>query len=237
MAFIEICAANIQSALAADAGGAHRIELCAGLETGGLTPSAGLVRAAVSQLSIPVCVLIRVREGNFHYNHTELAIMLDDIRFCREAGAAGVVVGALTDTFELDMPALAAMKEAAGSMELVHHRAFDFVKNPEKALTQLIDLGFHRVLSSGQKNQAWEGREALAEWIRTFGHQIQIMPGSGVRLDNLAALKAVTQAAHFHLTAKKWVEQAVSNDIPGLPAGYFESELETIRACVAAVNG
>src|SRR5690349_7422881 len=148
----EVCAVNIQSALIAEQAGANRIELCSGIDVGGLTPSPGVILSAVRDLQIPVNVLIRPREGDFCYSDQELRVMLDDIRFCRDAGAKGVVVGALTADGRLDLPKLEAMTREAGAIEMVCHRAFDFCVNPEEALEQLITLGFHRVLSSGQSN-------------------------------------------------------------------------------------
>lgn len=236
MAYIEICAANYASVVAAGEGGAYRIELCSGLESGGLTPSPGLIKAAVAHLDIPVFVLIRPREGDFCYSPGEVELMLEDIRFCREAGAAGVVVGALTPQYELDAPVFKAMMAAAGPLQVVCHRAFDFTADPNKSLEQLIDWGVVRVLSSGQKASAWEGRENLAAWVREFGDRIQIMPGSGISDQNIQAIQAHTRAQHFHFSARKWVEQANLSDIPGLPAGIFVSDAEMIRQCVTMVN-
>ena len=235
MALIEICAANIQSALAAQAGGAGRIELCSGLEGGGITPSAGLIRSAVQLLDIPVCVLIRPREGNFVFSQTEIDLMIDDIHFCRDNGVSGVVVGALTDTGDLDIAALEAMKTAAGAMEFVLHRAFDFVKDTKIALETSIQLGICRILSSGQSPSAWEGRELLHHLVQLAANRITIMPGSGIYDGNIAAIKAATGANEFHFSAKKWVPQPSDSDIPGLPSGYFESEVKIIQAAIHAI--
>ena len=237
MALIEICAANIQSALAAQTGGAGRIELCSALDGGGITPSAGLIRSAVRLLDIPVCVLIRPREGNFVFSQTEIDLMIDDIHFCRENGVAGVVVGALTDTNELDIAALEAMKRASGEMEFVLHRAFDFVDNINTALENAIQLGFCRILSSGQSASAWEGREVLKNLVQLAENKITIMPGSGVHDGNIAAIKAATGANEFHFSAKQWVTQPSTSDIPGLPSGYFESSVQIIKAAAHAISG
>lgn len=232
---IEICAANLESALAAQEGKAHRIELCSALEVGGLTPSAGLVRAAVAALSIPVCVLIRPRAGHFTFQKAEVDLMCDDIRFCREEGAAGVVIGALTDAFDLDIAALQAMKAAAGDMEVICHRAFDFVNNPEQALEQLIELGFHRVLTSGREASVWDGREQVAHYLQLAAGRITVMPGSGVTVNNIVALKAATGATEFHLTAKKTVDLKNNPGLPGLETAYQVSDVATIVRTVASV--
>jgi copper homeostasis protein len=231
----EICAVNIQSALAAQAAGAHRIELCSALDVGGLTPSPGLIRAAVRALRIPVNVLIRPREGDFCYNEAELKIMLDDVRFCREAGANGVVVGALDAAGNLDLPRLRALCAAAGSMEMVHHRAFDFTTDPALALEQLVDLGVRRVLSSGQAASAFEGRFLLQKLVNQANRRISVMPGSGISAANIREIAAVSGAHEFHFTGKKKVAQRNDDAIPGLEAWHWESDVDLIQAIMEAV--
>lgn len=230
----EICAVNIQSALAASRAGAQRIELCSALDAGGLTPSPGLIRAAIRQLAIPVNVLIRPREGHFCYSQAELDIMLDDIRFCREAGANGVVVGALTADNQLDIPKMLAMKEAAGSMEVVCHRAFDFTADPSAALEQLIALGYRRVLSSGQAASAFEGRFLLKTLVKQAAGRIGVMPGAGISAKNIHAIAETTGAREFHFTGKKKV--AGEADIPGLEGWFWESDDEVIREIIAQMG-
>lgn len=233
----EVCALNIQSALAAQSAGAHRIELCMALDVGGLTPSIGLIRAAVEALEIPVQVLIRPREGDFCYSERELGIMVEDIVQCAAAGAAGVVVGALTPEGLLDLPKMLAMKKAAGRMEITCHRAFDYTRNPTEALEQLIEMGFGRVLSSGQSNSAFEGRFILQKLVAQAGDRIQVMPGAGINVDNIHAIEATTGAQHFHFTGKKKVSPAGGNDIPGLESWYWESDVAMIQAIIAAAKG
>ncbi len=235
MALIEVCSANLESALAAQRAQAHRIELCSALELGGVTPSAGLIRAAVSLLHIPVCVLIRPRGGHFCYQMEELSVMCDDIAFCRESGAAGVVIGALTDTFDLDIAALEAMKDAAGNMELVFHRAFDFLNNPEGALETLGKMGFSRILTSGGAASAWDGRSKIADWVKQANNRITIMPGGGINEMNIAGLMAATGAAEFHLSAKKTVDLPGKKAIRGLDTAYYISDEEKIIRTIASV--
>ncbi len=138
----EVCVTNIASVIAADRAGAHRVELCAALDVGGVTPSIGLVRAAVQAGQIPVYVLIRVREGDFCYSDAELAVMLDDIHACREAGARGVVIGALQRDGRLHLPQMQALRAAAGALDVTCHRAFDSTPDPFAALDQLAELGY-----------------------------------------------------------------------------------------------
>ena len=230
----EICTVNIQSALAAERAGAHRIELCSALDAGGLTPSQGLIRAAVHQLKIPVNVLIRPREGHFCYSENELDIMLDDIRFCHEAGVHGVVVGALTTDNQLDLPKMQAMKTMAGDMEIVCHRAFDFTTDPAAALEQLVALGYRRVLSSGQSATAYEGRFLLKKWVEQAAGRISVMPGAGISADNIRAIAETTGAQEFHFTGKKKVVGQM--DIPGLESWYWESDEGLIKEIMSRIG-
>jgi len=230
----EVCAVNIQSALAAQRAGAHRIELCSALDVGGLTPSLGLIRAAVQALEIPVHVLIRPREGDFCYSDLELEIMLEDIRLCREAGAAGVVVGALTEDGPLDLPKMKAMKAAAGDLDITCHRAFDFTPDPAEALEQLIAMGFGRVLSSGQSDSAYEGRFLLKKMVQQADNRIAVMPGAGVDAENIRSIVEVTGACDFHFTGKKKVRASEGSDISGLNAWHWESDESIIRRILVA---
>ncbi len=232
----EVCAVNIQSARAAQRAEAHRIELCSALDVGGLTPSLGLIRAAVRALEIPVHVLIRPREGDFCYSDAELEIMLDDIRVCREAGAAGVVVGALTDKGQLDLPKMKAMKAAAEGMEATCHRAFDFTEDPSEALEQLIAMGFRRVLSSGQSDSAFEGRFLLQKLVHQSNGRIAVMPGAGINAENIQAITEVSGARDFHFTGKKKVLTSGGREIPGLEFWHWESDESLIRRILVAAR-
>lgn len=230
----EICAVNIQSAIAAMEAGAHRIELCSALDVGGLTPSPGLIQQTVSQLSIPVNVLIRPREGDFSYTDMEFKVMLDDIHFCRMVGANGVVVGALTSQNVLDEPRMKAMKDAAGDMEIVCHRAFDFTSDPEQALEKLIEWGYTRVLSSGQDANAMEGRFILQKLVKQAAGRISVMPGAGISAANIRDIASITLASEFHFTGKKKVSTE-QQPIPGLDSWHWESDVTLIREIINAI--
>ena len=234
---IEVCATNIQSALAAQHAGAQRIELCCALDGGGLTPSPGLLREVRKHLSIAINVLIRPREGNFCYDENELAIMLDDIRFCRDAGADGVVIGALDAGGRLDIPAMQAMLDAASGMDVTCHRAFDYAADPYEALETLISMGIRRVLSSGQAVTAYEGRFLLQELVEKAAGRITVMPGAGITNKNIQEIKQITDAQEFHLTGRKKVVQSnPGGDIPGLEWWYWESEEGKIREVLQIVG-
>lgn len=230
----EVCAVNIQSALAAQRAGAHRIELCTALDVGGLTPSPGLIKTAVRLLEIPVHVLIRPREGGFCYNSQELEIMLEDIRFCGDAGAAGVVVGAITEEGVLDLPKMREMKVAAGNMEITCHRVFDFTKDATDALEQLIEMGYARVLSSGQANTAFEGRHLLQKLVAQANGRITVMPGAGIDVDNIQAIAKDSGAKDFHFTGKKKIWASEGSEIIGLNSWHWESDESIIRRILEA---
>lgn len=162
--------------------------------------------------------------------------MLDDIRFCREAGAHGVVVGALDRNGQLDLPKLQAMHEAAGDLEVVHHRAFDFCADPMEALEQLIEMGFHRVLSSGQSNSAFEGRFVLEKLVQQANGRISIMPGAGIDASNIQAIATVSGAQEFHFTGKTKIDPSQGNAIRGLEAWYWQSDVALIKGIMTAIN-
>lgn len=235
---LEICVTNLQSALISEQAGASRIELCSGLDLGGLTPSYGLIRAACHHLNIPVHVLIRPREGNFTYSTLEMEIMLDDIQFCKEIGVQGVVVGALTDAGAIDTAAMQAMLKKAGPMELSCHRAFDYTRTPMEALETLIDLGIQRVLSSGQAATAEAGAFLLKSMVQQANGRITIMPGAGITPANIRYIAETTGARAFHLTGKsKIVQESFQGDIPGLEWWYWESDAKIIRSAQLALEG
>lgn len=229
---IEICITHLPAAITAQRLGARRIELCSALDAGGVTPSAGLIRQAVAALDIPVMVLIRPREGDFIYTPVEVEAMLDDIRFCHSAGAHGVVIGALNGDFELDMPVMEKMVEAANGLEICCHRAFDFVQNPEKALEQLVTLGIDRILTSGGAPSAWQGRSLIRQLVEQANGRISIMPGGGINSSNLKALAEATGTKEFHLSAKKRTTTPSNKDgLAGLDFEYWtvdEAELSKI---------
>ena len=151
---------------------------------------------------IDVNVLIRPREGGFLYNAEEIDAMCRDIALCRELGFHGVVIGALTADGDVDVEACRRMMAAAGDMSVTFHRAFDVCRNPQKALEDIISLGCHRLLSSGQQTSAELGAELLAELVEQADGRIIVMPGAGIRPTNIALIEQKTGAAEFHSTAR-----------------------------------
>lgn len=217
---IEVCANGAESALNAQRGGAFRVELCAGMPEGGTTPSAGEILAARRLLDrTRLNVIIRPRGGDFLYSDLETAIMMEDIRTARTAGADGVVFGCLTPDGEVDIPRMEVLMETAAGMEVTFHRAFDMCRDPFRAMDELIDLGCDRILTSGQRNTAPEGAGLLAELVRRAEGRIVIMPGSGITAENVRDLADRTGAVEFHLSGREPVESGMKWRNPEVSMG------------------
>lgn len=203
---VEICANSFASAKAAQDAGANRIELCTELSVGGLTPSHGLIEKVISELNIPVHVLIRPRSGNFTYSEEELDVMLKDIAFCKKMSCAGIVSGVLISEDKIDFERTKQLINASEGMEFTFHRAFDWVKDPFEELQKLIDLRINRLLSSGQKSIAIEGISLLKQLKNHSQGKIEIMPGSGINLENVLDFKSVGfDSIHLSATTKMQV--------------------------------
>lgn len=184
MAKLEICCYGIDCALTAERAGADRIELCAAPNEGGLTPSAGVLKKVRQLVSIPVHPIIRPRGGDFCYSDREFDTMLEDIRFIRELGYPGLVIGMLDAEGHIDLLRMKQVMEAAQGMAVTFHRAFDMCHNPQQALEQLTGLGVARILTSGQQQNAELGLSLLRE-LKQHSRTPIIMAGAGVRLGNL----------------------------------------------------
>lgn len=220
----EICANSAESCVAAQAGGAHRVELCASMPEGGTTPSFGEIRLARKLIDIRLHVIIRPRGGDFLYTPLELDIMEEDIHMARQAGADGVVFGCLTPEGDLDMPAMRRLMKISEGMSETFHRAFDYVRSPEQVLEHLIDLGVNRVLTSGQQPTAMQGASLLAELVRQAAGRIVIMPGCGVNEWNIAELAACTGASEFHFSARELKESKMLLRNPALSMGSSDQD-------------
>jgi copper homeostasis protein len=199
---LEICVDSAESALAAQEGGADRIELCAELAAGGLTPSVGLIEACRESVTLETMLMIRPRGGDFQYTDREVAVMVRDIAHAKHAGLSGVVFGALSSSGEIDVPTVRRLRDAAGDMSITFHRAFDLTPDPLAALETLVELGIPRVLTSGQAATAYEGRELLARLVQHAAGRIVIMAGGGIGEANIQSLKAETGVREFHASAR-----------------------------------
>ena len=224
MPILEICAGSVESAIAARDGGAQRIELCAALEVGGVTPSAGLIAEARKIEGLVLNVIIRPRGGDFLYNEHEAACMEQDIRTCRELGVDGVVIGALTPEGDIDTTLCGRLIKAANGISITFHRAFDMCRDPKEALGQLISLGCHRVLTSGQAATAEAGIPLLKELVQLAGERIIIMPGCGVNSGNAARILKETGATEIHASARKSVGSGMLFRHSGVSMGNPDSD-------------
>jgi copper homeostasis protein len=215
---VEVCAYSLFSCLAADRAGANRVELCASPYEGGTTPSTGLVKQVLAHTSIEVHAMLRPRGGDFCYDASEKQTMLAEATDLVAAGVHGLVVGALLPNGDLDIAFLAEIKRIAGGVALTCHRAIDVARDPLVVMEGLIELGFVRILSSGQKDKAMEGIEALAEMVERADGRIQIMAGSGVNPQNCAFFKQIGVNA-IHLSARTVRNSMMEYRRPGISMG------------------
>ncbi len=203
---IEVCIDNIETAKAVEKLGIDRVELCSALDLGGLTPSYGLIEALAEQTKLLVNVMIRTTPGDFVYSDEIIDIMLKDIEMAKVAGAHGVVFGCLTEFNEInhDQNELLISKAQDLGLDVTFHRAIDFVEDPYQAMEVLIDLGFDKILTSGQAKTAFEGRETIRKMVKFANHRTGIMAGSGVNAQNVKEI-AGTGVDFIHFTSHKTV--------------------------------
>lgn len=186
---LEICASNYQSAINAQNAGAQRIELCTELAVGGITPSCGLIKQVLENLSIPVFVLIRPRSGNFTYSEADFEIMKQDIQICKELGCQGIVSGILNRDNTVDIERTKELIAVSKPMAFTFHRAFDWTPNPFDALHSLMELKVDRILTSGQSTSAENGILILNQLNKLAAGKLIILPGSGVNRKNILIFK------------------------------------------------
>ena len=221
---LEICCADYNSVLAAIEGGAQRVELCSGLNEGGMTPSAGLIEAAVAT-GIRVHVLIRPRGGDFVYSDAEKRIMLSDIRIAKRCGVSGVVVGALDEDGAIDRVFLDRCIEEAGGMSVTFHRAFDCCCNPIETLDGLIYAGVDYLLTSGHAPNAMDGAPLLSNLMTRASGRIKIIAAAGINSSNIERLADETGCMEFHASARRI--NTGGND--SLFSGFYASDAGEIR--------
>lgn len=203
----EVCANSVESCLAAQAGGADRVELCAGIPEGGTTPSYGEISMARELLKTTrLHVIIRPRGGDFLYSPIEVKTMLKDIEMARQLGADGVVFGCLTAEGEVDIPIMQELMKASQGLSVTFHRAFDVCRHPQKALEQIIELGCDRILTSGQQPTAEQGVPLLKELQEQAAGRIILLAGCGVNEKNISRIASETGIREFHFSARKTVK-------------------------------
>jgi len=235
---LEIAAGSLASALAAQAGGADRVELCENLAEGGCTPSHGTLAVARERLRIPLFVLIRPRAGDFCYDEAEREVMLRDVEHCVRLGCDGVVIGALDRAGAVDMATCRALREAAGGMSLTFHRAIDVAADPLAALDAAIVLGCSRVLTSGGSDTALAGAPHIATMVARAAGRIRIMAGAGVNAANVAQLLRESQADEVHASAAATRHSSVVNHsaLAGLAPDWRQTDEDRVRALRVALD-
>lgn len=215
----EICANSVESCIAAQEGGADRVELCAGIPEGGTTPSYGEISIARELLNIKLHIIIRPRAGDFLYSSTEIQTMLKDIEMAKETGADGIAVGCLTSEGNIDIPVMKKIMKAADGLSVTFHRAFDVCRNPQKAMEEIIDLGCDRILTSGQQPTAESGIPLLKELHKQAAGRIILLAGCGVNEKNIAYIASETGIKEFHFSAREKVSSEMQYRNPSVSMG------------------
>lgn len=215
---IEVCVDSFRSATIAQQVGASRIELCTGLSVGGITPFYSLIKECISRLTIPVNVLIRPRGGDFLYEDDEFQLMKKDIEFCGKSYCNGIVIGILTREGEIDMERCSELCNLARSYNLsvTFHRAFDCCNDQDKALSDIINLGCDRILTSGGCHTAIDGIENIKRLVLLSNDRVKIMAGSGITTQNIETLLKYTGVKEIHGTFSLPVESKMIYKVPNL---------------------
>jgi copper homeostasis protein len=206
----EVCIDSAEAAQAAQAGGAHRVELCDNLVEGGTTPSLGMIQLARRMATLGLNVIVRPRGGDFCYSEPEFEVMQADIQAAKAAGADGVVIGLLKPDGSVDVERTRVLVELARPMSVTFHRAFDLSRDAGEALEAICSLGIDRILTSGQKATALDGLDCIARLVKQAGKRIIIMAGGGVNAGNVATIVAATGIKEVHFAARKTVDSRMT---------------------------
>ena len=245
MVLIEVCVENTDGLVAAQRAGADRVELCASLLEGGLTPSWGMVEEAKRVATIPFHVIVRPRGGDFLYSEIEFAAMLADVEALRRLGIAGVVVGCLTARGEIDEDRMRVLVEAAGPLSVTCHRAFDMTRNVGAAVEALVRCGVARVLTSGQRDTAVDGIDAIRAAVSAARGRLKVMACGGLDADNIAMVRDATGVPELHFAALRTEPSGMLYRNPNVGMGGTELEREytnsvtdgeAVRAVIAAAR-
>jgi copper homeostasis protein len=233
----ELCAETLQACFAAREGGAHRIELCSSLSEDGLTPSHGLIRAAVDQSGLPIHVLLRPRGGGFIYTAGEFALICDDMKHAVDLGASGFVVGVLKADGTIDMDRTNELVELAAPLEVTFHRAFDLTPVLDTSLEEIIAAGCRRVLTSGGEPEVVAGSVNLARLVKQAQGRIDIAVGGGLRLSNATSVARSTHANHFHGSMRRQVKRiSARNNVLASQSYEYVVDSHDIQAVVTTLS-
>jgi copper homeostasis protein len=243
---VEACVDSVESALAAERGGAARVELCANLAEGGTTPSGAAIAVCRARLGIPIHVLVRPRGGDFHYTDLEFEVMRRDIQLAKEFGAHGIVIGVLRRNATVDVDRTTMLIEVARPLSVTFHRAFDVTRDAERALEDVIGAGADRVLTSGQAATAAEGSALITKLVRQAGDAIGIVAAGGINDQNVGRLAAETGVREVHLRGASLVQSGMDYHprdarlrarLADSEADWLATDPARIRAVVTAVAG
>ncbi len=226
---IEICVEGIDGYLAAEKAGADRVELCASLMEGGLTPSIGTVREVLRAGKIPFHPIIRPRGGDFLYSEMEFASILEDIRQMRALGVVGIVIGFLNADGTIDEDRTQQAVDAAGPMTVTCHRAFDMTRNHREAVEALVRAGVDRVLTSGQHDTALEGVDVLKDTIQAAGDRLIVMVCGELDAANIAEIRDRTGAQEMHFAALTTTPSTMQFRNPRIGMGSTDLEREYLN--------
>lgn len=238
----EVAVDSLDSALVARGAGADRLELCADLPSGGLTPSPGLTQLACELAQLPVAVLVRPRRGDFLYSGADMAVMRRDIAFAKSVGAESVVIGCLTPAGDIDRGKTAELVNAAHPLPVVFHRAFDLCREPFHALETLCELGIARLLTSGQAASADDGAPLIAQLVAQAWERLAVMPGGGIHAGNIRRIAETTGAKEFHFSARVMRESEMAYRKAGMSLGdgddyaRWDASRRRIREIMAALQ-
>ena len=232
---LEVCTDSISGSVAAFEAGADRIELNSAMETGGLTPSIGLIREVIGLVDIPVMVMIRPRPGGFAYSEDCLSVMMIDAVEALDAGAAGIAIGLLTGEGSPDTPLLEEMRRLTEGRDLVFHRAFDLVPDRSAALEVLISTGVDRLLTSGGATDALQGAPVLADLVSRAGGRLAVMPGAGITPGNAAEIVRLTGCSELHGSFSVPVANPDFDTPVRFPGAPRKTDAETIRQTILSL--
>jgi copper homeostasis protein len=235
---LEVCAFNLQSCIIAQAAGAVRVELCDNPIEGGTTPSYGTIQQVRKAIHIALYPIIRPRSMNYFYDAEEWAIVKADILICKQLGCDGVSVGAQLADGRIDKDRMQQAAEWAYPMGLTCNRAFDAVPDVAEALETLIAVGCERVLTSGLAATAPEGAALLQQLVQQADGRISIMPGAGVRSNNLKMLMETTGATEFHSSARKSMPNPMhfTNPLVSDAGSFFVADETELRKMMAILQ-
>jgi len=241
---LEICVDSVESAIAAERGGGHRVELCSDLLEGGVTPGAGLIASVRRQVAIPIFVIVRPRGGDFFYTDLEFEVMREEIGQAKRLGADGIVLGVLDETGRVDVPRTSALVKLARPLPVTFHRAIDMTPDLSAALLDVLETGANRILTSGGEPNVTRGMHQIARMVGAAKGRIAIMAGGGISADTIVPVAEATGVTEFHSSARTTLCSPMLFRKEGMAMGdagdreyqRFQVREESVRALASALE-